>query len=84
MRGCHRSSTITYHFSFSRIVPYNGKILLTLANCSLTDKAIINITCILYLFIKNITHPRVVMVTMVYQKAAGMDVKLVSCSFFSA
>jgi hypothetical protein len=30
------------------------------------------------------TYPKVVIVTMVYQKAAGMDVKLVSCSFFSA
>ena len=30
------------------------------------------------------TYPRVVMVTMVYQKAAGMEVKLVPSTFFSA
>lgn len=34
--------------------------------------------------ISNLTYPRVVMVTMVYQNAAGIDVKFVSCSFFSA
>jgi len=30
------------------------------------------------------THPKVVIVTMVYQNAAGMDVKLVPYTFFSA
>lgn len=30
------------------------------------------------------THPSVVIVTIVYQKAAGIDVKLVPLTFFSA
>lgn len=29
-------------------------------------------------------YPSVVIVTIVYQKAAGIEVKFVSCSFFSA
>jgi hypothetical protein len=31
-----------------------------------------------------VTYPSVVMVTIVYQKAAGMDVKFVPSTFFSA
>lgn len=34
--------------------------------------------------IENNTHPSVVIVTMVYQKAAGIEVKLVTSTFFSA
>ena len=33
--------------------------------------------------VKNAPYPRVVMVTMVYQKEAGMEVKLESSTFFS-